>query len=94
VYIPTKSALKQRAKHQKKQKLKEQTQGLEHVNSNHSIGQSVIAQMNEELKKQNRKNRTLNIELDEQKILVRNLKSENLVLKTKLIEIQEKSKNT
>ena len=92
MYIPTKNALKQRTKHQKKQKLKERTQGLEHVNSNHSTHQSVIAQMNEELKKQNRKNRTLSIELDEQKLMVRNLKNENLVLKTKLIEILEKNK--
>ena len=92
MHIPSKATLKRREKRQKKQKLKERTQGLEHVNSNHSIGQSVIAQMNEELKKQNKKNRTLSIELDEQKLLVRNLKNENLVLKTKLIEILEKNK--
>jgi hypothetical protein len=92
VHIPSKATLKRREKRQKKQKLKERSQGLEHVSSNHSIGQSVIAQMNEELKREVRKNRTLSIELDEQKLLVRNLKNENLVLKTKLIEILEKNK--
>jgi hypothetical protein len=92
VYIPSKATLKRREKRQKKQKLKERSQGLEHVNSNHSVHQSVIAQMNEELKREVRRNRTLCIELDEQKILVKNLKNENIVLKTKLIEILEKNK--
>lgn len=92
MYIPSKATLKRREKRQKKQKLKERSQGLEHINSNHSVHQSVIAQMNEELKKQNRRNKTLSIELNEQRLLVSNLKNENLVLKTKLIEILEKNK--